>query len=122
MRRVGVVLAIGMLAGCAKRVDPPVPDPARGQAVFAEFCSGCHPGGQRGVGPALEGELARPLVVFQVRRGHGIMPAFHEELIDDRSLDDLVSYVMQLQEEARTRREARAAAEDVVESLDTIAP
>src|SRR5690349_19856420 len=74
------------LVGCssARRGEPvsgrPVSSAPRvraGQVVFYQYCNPCHPGGEGGVGPALNN---KPLPEFairtQVRHGLGAMPAF----------------------------------------------
>jgi mono/diheme cytochrome c family protein len=55
-----------------------------GQQVFLTHCHQCHPGGEAGLGPALNN---RPLPDFltrmQVRGGIGVMPGFSEEEIEE---------------------------------------
>jgi mono/diheme cytochrome c family protein len=57
-------------------------------------CHQCHPGGEAGVGPALNN---KPLPAFairwQVRRGFGAMPAFPKEKLSDSELDVLIDYI-----------------------------
>jgi mono/diheme cytochrome c family protein len=73
---------------------PPDEKVALGQRSFAANCSACHPGGQQGIGPAIND---KPLPVwaikFQVRHGLGAMPAFSDEEIPDAELDAVVKYL-----------------------------
>ncbi|MHB0869239.1 MAG: c-type cytochrome [Chloroflexota bacterium] len=70
---------------------------AAGQAVFNQNCNGCHPGGDRGNGPALKGRNpSAETIRNQVRNGGGGMPAFSQSRISDQQLTDLVAYVQSL--------------------------
>jgi mono/diheme cytochrome c family protein len=69
----------------------------RGALSFDRHCSACHPGGEAGLGPALNNKpLPGFLIRFQVRHGLGAMPKFPERLIPGPELDDLVHYVKAL--------------------------
>jgi mono/diheme cytochrome c family protein len=58
-------------------------------------CQKCHPGGEAGLGPALNDKpLPVFLMRFQVRKGLGAMPAFPESRISGDELDDLLKYVV----------------------------
>lgn len=60
-------------------------------------CNGCHPGGEAGLGPALNNKLLPGfLIKFQVRNGLGVMPSFSQDVISPEELDDLVSYLVAL--------------------------
>ena len=95
-----------LLAACstARRSEPvlgavPVQDPALdpGRHVFAQHCHTCHPGGEAGLGPALNNKpLPRALIKFQVRHGLGAMPAFTEDHVSKAELDNLAAYVVAL--------------------------
>ena len=77
----------------------PLDDPQveRGRVVFMEKCQACHPGGEAGLGPALNDKPLPGFVKrFQVRHGLGAMPAFPEEEIGDDELDDLLAYLAAL--------------------------
>ncbi len=70
---------------------------ATGQAVFARYCTACHPGGGRGSGPSLitsrDSDAARRAIV---RQGHRPMPAFGPDLISDADLDAVLAYIRTL--------------------------
>jgi mono/diheme cytochrome c family protein len=104
-------LMIGMLAvayGCSKEssgttaysladFDFPIgsTDVAAGTEVFAEFCEGCHPGGEEGDGPKIAGEGESPSQVrWKVRSGGDDMPAFGPDKISDASLENLLAYTL----------------------------
>jgi mono/diheme cytochrome c family protein len=102
----GVIIALGLAlvsclaCGSARRSEPLVGAPAlslqeqHGQVLFHKFCHQCHPFGEAGLGPALNSNIA-PMAAFrlQVRSGLGAMPAFSDEIIPDRDLDQLLAYV-----------------------------
>jgi mono/diheme cytochrome c family protein len=68
-----------------------------GEQVFLQHCHQCHPGGQAGLGPALNSKpLPEFLIKFQVRRGLGAMPPFPETIISSRELDQLSAYLVAL--------------------------
>ena len=104
-------LMIGMLAiayGCSKDAsgttttaysledfDYPVgsTDVAAGTEVYAEFCEGCHPGGQEGDGPKLADAAASPSQLrWKVRSGGDDMPAFGPDKISNDDLEALLAY------------------------------
>lgn len=101
------LLLVGLLlAGCgsARRGTPVQPpfNPAsqqvqQGRQVFMRFCNGCHPGGEAGVGLAINNKpLPGFLIRFQVRHGLGVMPSFSEEVISDEQLDALSAFLVRL--------------------------
>ncbi|MDH4281950.1 MAG: cytochrome c [Myxococcales bacterium] len=68
-------------------------DVATGSEVFAEFCEGCHPGGEKGDGPKIAGlELSPARTRWQVRAGGKDMPAFGPDKISDAKLEALLAY------------------------------
>lgn len=102
-----LALSCAMLAtagcGTARRSSPVsgefASDPAleRGAIAFMTRCHKCHPGGEAGLGPAINNKpLPRFLIRFQVRQGLGAMPSFPEDVIGDALLDDLVFYLVEL--------------------------
>lgn len=105
----GLVLALaGASIGCgsARRgssVEGPMslrdPEVGSGALVFARNCYKCHPGGEAGLGPAINNKpLPQFLVRMQVRQGLGAMPAFSEEQISDEQLEDVAVYVAELRD------------------------
>ncbi len=98
------VIASIMLSCSARRSEPLVgplplssPEIAEGRKVFMMHCHQCHPGGEAGLGPALNN---KPLPAFairtQVRYGFGAMPAFYPDEITETELDALVRYLKAL--------------------------
>ncbi len=94
-----------LIAGCSARRGEPIVGPlrvsepgiARGQQVFMRECHQCHPGGEAGLGPAINNKpLPGFLVKFQVRTGLGVMPAFSQGEISGEELDHLVDYLKAL--------------------------
>jgi mono/diheme cytochrome c family protein len=88
------------LAGTFSNTDASV---QHGKLVFQRKCSMCHPGGEGGLGPALND---KPLPVFamklQVRTGvvgFGTMPSFNKHQIPSEDLDDLMRYIKALRKE-----------------------
>lgn len=68
-------------------------DAARGGAIFADTCAGCH--GQRGrngtVGPTLAGSsISLAAARAQIENGGGAMPA---NLVQGRELADVLAYL-----------------------------
>jgi mono/diheme cytochrome c family protein len=97
----GLIAAVLVACGPARRSEPLLgstrltePAQERGRIVFMKFCQSCHPGGEAGLGPALN-DKALPdfLKKFQVRNGLGSMPSFSDEEIPDDELDDLMAYL-----------------------------
>jgi mono/diheme cytochrome c family protein len=94
------------VAGCrsARRGEPiqgalPVTmeSAAAGGRVFMQYCHSCHPGGEGGLGPAINDKpLPRFLIKTQVRTGLGVMPSFDREQIPPEELEALVDYLVLL--------------------------
>lgn len=65
-----------------------------------ESCHKCHPGGEAGLGPAINN---KPLPDFlkrvQIRHGLGVMPSFAKEEISDQELEALLDYMTALRGE-----------------------
>ena len=75
-----------------------------GQQVFATHCYSCHPGGQAGLGPAINNKpLPAALIRSQVRNGFGAMPAFDEQAISDAELDAVAQYLVALRDHPSER-------------------
>jgi mono/diheme cytochrome c family protein len=57
-------------------------------------CQKCHPGGEGGLGPALNSNPAPQFIYrFQMRHGLGVMPAFKKDEISKRDLKDISKYL-----------------------------
>jgi mono/diheme cytochrome c family protein len=71
----------------------------KGEESFNKYCHKCHPGGEAGLGPALNNKNLVPgfLIKFQVRNGFGKMPSFSKNVIPPDELDALVDYIKVLQ-------------------------
>lgn len=90
--------------GSARRGEPFAPafkadsaELARGEMVFMRYCHQCHPGGEAGIGPAINNKpLPGFMIKMQVRNGLGAMPAFSEISIGNAELDSLVLYLKAL--------------------------
>ena len=68
-------------------------DVAGGSEVYAEFCEGCHPGGEQGDGPRISGEMESPAEMrWQIRTGGKDMPAFGPDKISDEKMESLLAY------------------------------
>ena len=66
---------------------------AGGEEVYAEFCEGCHPGGEKGDGPKIAGKMESPAEVrWKVRTGGDDMPAFGPDKISKTQLEALLAY------------------------------
>jgi mono/diheme cytochrome c family protein len=101
-------VAIFLIPGCSSaRRGEPVTGPlalagsnvAQGQKVFMRNCYQCHPGGEAGLGPALNNKpLPGFLIKFQVRNGFGAMPGFSKDEIPPGELDDLIAYLKALRQ------------------------
>jgi mono/diheme cytochrome c family protein len=111
IQRVGTALGSLMISGlllttgCSARRGEPIVGPlplsepaiARGQQVFMRECHQCHPGGEGGLGPAINNKpLPGFLIKLQVRNGLGAMPAFSQNEISPEDLDHLVDYLKAL--------------------------
>lgn len=99
------LLSAATLVACSARRSEPVagplevrsPEVARGEVAFDRACSRCHPGGERGLAPAINNKpLPGGLMKFQVRHGFGAMPAFSEEELSADDLDAVVIYLKTL--------------------------
>ncbi|MFP5501580.1 MAG: c-type cytochrome [Candidatus Sericytochromatia bacterium] len=105
----GLLLAAQLLqTGCAsarrgapfdRDVAIDSPQLALGQQAFMTHCHSCHPGGEAGLGPALNNKpLPAALIKFQVRHGLGAMPAFDEQHLSEEELNALAAYLIALRE------------------------
>lgn len=68
-------------------------DLTTGNTVYAEYCEGCHPGGEEGDGPKITDLGASPAQMrWRVRSGGDDMPAFGPDKISDAQLEALLAY------------------------------
>jgi mono/diheme cytochrome c family protein len=101
-----VILAMGsVIASCSARRGEPIKGPLPitsvaledGQKVFMRQCHQCHPGGEAGLGPAINNKpLPGFMIRLQVRNGIGAMPAFSQRDINSKEMDDLVEFLKAL--------------------------
>jgi mono/diheme cytochrome c family protein len=67
---------------------------ANGERVFMANCQKCHPGGEGGLAPAINGNPAPQLIKrFQMRHGLGVMPSFKKDEISKNDLRDISKYL-----------------------------
>ncbi|MFH1140587.1 MAG: cytochrome c, partial [Chloroflexota bacterium] len=72
-----------------------------GQGAYETFCNACHPGGNRGIGPAVRG-LEKDAFNTAVRQGRGTMPAYSPDKLSDEQLQAMYAYVASLGAPAAT--------------------
>ena len=105
------LLVVNALAGCmsARRGEPFAQPVAltdavqvRGEQVFARHCAQCHPGGEAGLGPAINDRpLPKGAIAAQIRLGVGAMPAFPEDVISSDDVDAVTEYLLALRRSPR---------------------
>lgn len=67
---------------------------ANGEALFMTHCQKCHPGGEGGLGMAINSNPAPGFVKrFQIRHGLGVMPAFSKSELSRSDLKDISRYM-----------------------------
>jgi mono/diheme cytochrome c family protein len=106
MKKMMVVIAIiscSILFGCYARRSEPVRGKEfkitdsrvlHGEEVFMSRCQKCHPGGEAGLGPAINSNPAPGFVKrLQVRVGLGVMPGFNEHQLSRTEAKDLSKYL-----------------------------
>jgi mono/diheme cytochrome c family protein len=92
-----------VLIQCASRKSEPVKQEtfratnervAKGEQVYMQQCQKCHPGGEAGLGPAINSNPAPQFVKrFQIRHGLGVMPSFTKEEISKDDLRNISKYL-----------------------------
>jgi mono/diheme cytochrome c family protein len=100
------VTLIGVQPGCSSRKSEPLKGKTlddsnshvkNGEETFMKHCQKCHPGGEGGLGPALNSNPAPQFVKrFQVRHGLGVMPSFTNDEISKADLHDISAYLKTL--------------------------
>jgi mono/diheme cytochrome c family protein len=76
---------------------PTDPKLTLGEQMFDRNCSQCHPGGEAGLGPALNDKpLPQFAVRIQVRNGVGAMPRFRSTELSDEQLRAVMAYMVWL--------------------------
>jgi len=90
-----------MISACAIRKSEPITNHtfipanehiANGEMVFMENCQKCHPGGEAGLGPAIN-PTPGFIKQFQVRHGLGVMPSFKKDEISKQVLKEIKEYL-----------------------------
>ncbi len=67
------------------------------QELYMKHCQKCHPGGEGGLGPALNSNPAPGFAKkLQVRAGLGTMPSFNHNEIPKQDLKDIGKYLKAL--------------------------
>lgn len=67
---------------------------AHGEQVFMAYCNKCHPAGESGLGPSINGNPAPQFIKrFQMRHGLGVMPAFTKNEISKKDLRAISKYL-----------------------------
>jgi mono/diheme cytochrome c family protein len=102
-----ILITATMLYSCALRKSEPIvgkPFIAKnmqvqhGQELYMKHCQKCHPGGEGGLGPALNSNPAPGFVKkMQVRIGLGTMPSFNHNEIAKQDLKDIGKYLKALE-------------------------
>lgn len=70
-------------------------DVSTGAQVYEEFCEGCHPGGGKGDGPAINGIGWSPAETrMRIREGKKDMPGFGTDKISDAQLEAVLAYLV----------------------------
>jgi mono/diheme cytochrome c family protein len=100
------------LAACSTRRGEPIKGPLNtndyavktGQAIFMKNCQKCHPGGEAGVGPALNKPMTGFSIRMQVRHGFGPMPAFKKRDISKGEMDYLIAYMKALRKHKKVEK------------------
>ena len=99
----GIVVGCFFIDACVVRKAEPLTQrefiPANerivnGERMFMIHCQKCHPGGESGLGPAINANPAPQLIKrFQMRHGLGVMPSFKENEISKKDLHDISRYL-----------------------------
>jgi mono/diheme cytochrome c family protein len=100
---VASIIVCLIIVSCASRKSTPITGKefvaknervANGERVFMANCQKCHPGGEGGLGPAINSNPAPQLIKrFQMRHGLGVMPSFKKNEISKKDLRDISKYL-----------------------------
>ncbi|MHA4739127.1 c-type cytochrome [Dyadobacter sp. MSC1_007] len=95
--------ALLLATSCASRRSEPVKgrsfnanrsEVVHGEQLFMIHCQKCHPGGEGGLGIAINSNPAPGFVKrLQMRHGLGVMPAFSKKELSRSDLKDISSYM-----------------------------
>lgn len=97
---IGFILAIST-SSCAIRRSEPIQGNEftytdshveNGEGIYMSYCQKCHPGGEGGLGPSING-IPGFMKKFQTRHGLGVMPAFKKDEISKSDLRDIMRYL-----------------------------
>ena len=98
-----VVGSSSIIISCVARKSEPVKSKnfnpaseriANGERVYMMHCHKCHPGGEAGIGPAINSNPAPQFIKrFQSRHGLGVMPPFKRNEISTTDLRDVSKYM-----------------------------
>ncbi len=88
---------------CASRKSEPVKgkefasankEIQKGESLFMKYCQKCHPGGEAGLGPAINSNPAPQFIKrFQMRHGLGVMPSFTKDELSKKDLKAISQYL-----------------------------
>ncbi len=101
---INVLLGMLLLGSCYTRRSEPLRGPLEkrtaninnGEIKFNQYCEKCHPGGEAGLGPALNSPTPRFAKAFQIRHGLGVMPAFTPKELSKQDMWDITTYLKAL--------------------------
>ena len=98
-----LILAPSLIFSCSSRRSEPVKQKEfvtrtssqkNGEEKFMRHCQKCHPGGEAGLGPAVNSNPAPQFVKrFQMRHGLGVMPSFTKGELSKDDLRDISQYL-----------------------------
>ena len=65
-----------------------------GEIAFMKHCNSCHPGGDAGLGPAINHKpLPAAMIHLQVRQGLGGMPSFPATMVSNEDIRAIHAYL-----------------------------
>jgi mono/diheme cytochrome c family protein len=100
---VSMLLTTIVFVSCVLRKSEPVTQKefvaedertANGERLYMMHCQKCHPGGEGGLGPAVNPNPAPGFIKrFQMRHGVGVMPGFYKHELSKNDLKDIALYM-----------------------------